>query len=78
MTNPTIDQIKALDGRHLAMLSPTDLDVFRFYRAQGRKYGVTISVTGDADAEKLAQTVSSQQAEQILCRGHGKISVKVQ
>ncbi len=78
MTDPTIDQVRALNGRYLAMLSLSELDVFRFYRDRGRKYGVSITVTGNADAEKLAQAASPLQAEKILMRGHGKISVMVQ
>lgn len=36
---PTIDAVKALDGRIFAMLDASELETLEFYRAQGRKFG---------------------------------------
>ena len=63
---------------HFAMLSPAELEVFRFYRDHGRKFGVAVSIIGDVDAEELARAASRQHAEEILRRSRGKVYVKVQ
>ncbi|WP_321959323.1 hypothetical protein [Burkholderia cenocepacia] len=77
MTNPTIDQVKALDGKIFAMLSEDDRAVLHFYRAQGRKYGVTVSILNEADPDELARASSREQADQILQRSNSRVSVTV-
>jgi hypothetical protein len=58
------------------MLSPEELSVFRFYCENGRKYGVAISVISDVDPAELA-IASRQQADELLHRSNGKITVEV-
>lgn len=42
MTIPTIEAVSALHGRIFAKLTPEELEILDFYRAQGRKYGGSI------------------------------------
>lgn len=46
---PMIDDIRALDGRFLQYLTKGDVAVLTFYRAEGRKFGVAISMIPAAD-----------------------------
>lgn len=54
---PTLDQIQALDGRDFAMLSTVELEVLKFYRNQGRKFDVAISIVNKAHATCMAHTM---------------------
>lgn len=45
----------ALDGRIFAMLTPAELELFKFYRDQGRKYAVVATIVSAADPAELAQ-----------------------
>lgn len=76
MQEPTIEQVKALNGRIFAMLTPEELEVFRFYRDRGRKYGVAISVSSDVFQAELA-SATPKHAEEILRRTNSKIAVDV-
>jgi hypothetical protein len=77
MGNPTIEQARALDGKIFAMLSVEDQNVLDFYRAQGRKFGVSISIINEADPDELAQAASQEQADQIMKRANSRVSVTV-
>lgn len=70
-TIPTIGQIKALDGRIFAMLTPQESEVLDFYRAQGRKFDVAVSIINQADADELArpQAKVHEQAKLLLTMG---------
>jgi hypothetical protein len=74
---PTIDQIKALDGRIFAMLTPEEAAVLDFYRAQGRKYDVAISIFNEADPAELARARSEAEADAIMKRANSLVSVIV-
>lgn len=76
-TIPTIDQIKALNGRIFAMLTPQESKVLDFYRAQGRKFDVSVSIINQADADELAQAASPQQADAIMKQANSLISITV-
>ncbi len=75
---PTIEAVKALDGRIFAMLNASELDTLEFYRAQGRKFGVAVSIINKADPSELALARSQSQADEIMKRANSLISVTVQ
>lgn len=74
---PTIDQVKALDGRIIATLSTFESEVLSFYRAQGRKYGVAVSISGASDADALAKVRSPAETDAVLRRSNGLVRVMV-
>lgn len=73
--NPSIDSVVALNGRIFAMLTPAEHDVLMFYRNQGRKFGVAVSITSEADPDELASAPSQQAADEILRRVNSTVSV---
>ena len=77
MAQPTIEDILALDGRIFAMLTPGELETLDFYRAQGRKYGVSIKIIGEVDSDELKRAKSQKDADQILRRTNSRVSVFV-
>lgn len=77
-TIPSIEAIKALDGRIFAMLNTTELETLEFYRAQGRKYGVSVSIINKADPNAVAAAKSRQEADHIMKSANSLISVVVQ
>lgn len=74
---PSIESVKALDGRIFATLTPAENAVLDFYRSRGRKFGVTIRIDNDADPEELARARSQEQADQILKRANNRVHVTV-
>lgn len=77
-TQPSIEAVKALDGRIFAMLNSDEEAVLNFYRNQGRKFGVSVSIINEANPEELARASSSrQQADQIMKRANSRICVVV-
>ncbi|WP_186035758.1 hypothetical protein [Burkholderia gladioli] len=77
MNTPTIEQIKALDGKVFATLTDNELAVLNFYRDRGRKFGVAFSVINEADPDELARASSREQADQVLKRADSRVSVIV-
>lgn len=77
MTDPTIEEVKALDGKIFAMLSEDEEAVLTFYRRQGRKLGVSVSIINEADPDELARAISQEQADQIMKRANSRVSVTV-
>ncbi|WP_394475095.1 hypothetical protein [Ralstonia mannitolilytica] len=75
-TTPSIEAVKALDGKMFAKLSEEEKQVLTFYRDRGRKYGVSIEIVGDVDAAELAQA-SREQADQILARANSRVTVAI-
>ncbi|WP_439126225.1 MAG: hypothetical protein ACNJA3_28055 (plasmid) [Pseudomonas rhizophila] len=71
------DLVKALPlhGQNFAMLKPADLEVFDFFRKQGRKYGVVASIVSDADPVELAKTSSQQQQDEVMRRANSSVSI---
>lgn len=76
-TTPTIEAVKALDGRIFAMLDDSELQTLEFYRAQGRKFGVSIQIENKADPIAVAAAKSRQEAEHIMKSANSLISVTV-
>lgn len=77
MNIPTIDEVKALDGKIFAMLSEREMDVLNFYRLRGRKYGVAVAVINEADQKQLARAGSQEQADQVLKSANSRVSITV-
>lgn len=76
-SQPSIEDVKALDGRIFAMLNPDEEAVLNFYRDQGRKFGVAVSIINEADPAELARASSRQQADQILKSANSRVHVTV-
>lgn len=70
-----ISDIKALDGRIFAMLTPDEKSLLEFFQNCGRKYGVAISIVNLASREELMKATSKEQADQILSAANSKVSV---
>ena len=70
-----IDDILKLDGKTFAMLSPAEYEVFKYYRSQGRKFGVEVTIANGADQKLLVQANSLDQIDEIERRTNGVVSV---
>ena len=77
MSIATIEAVRALDGRIFAMLSGDELEVLGFYRVQGRKFDVAVTIENLADADELKRAASPVQADEIQRRRNSRISVRV-
>lgn len=77
MPIPTLDSLKALDGRIFAMLDESELEVLNFYRDQGRKFDVTVTVVNKADPNALARASSRAQADEILKQANSVVSIEI-
>lgn len=75
---PSIEAVKSLDGKIYALLTNEEQSVLDFYRDQGRKFGVSISIINEANSDELAQARSRQQADQILKQANSRIRVLVE
>jgi hypothetical protein len=75
MITPTIDEVKALDGKIFAMLSEREMVVLNYYRDQGRKFGVALSIVNEADPVELENARSKEQADQIMKSANSRVSV---
>lgn len=74
---PTIEQVQSLDGKVFALLSQDEQAVLNFYRDQGRKYGVAVSIINEADPEELKRATSREAADQILKSANSRVSVAI-
>lgn len=72
---PTVESVMALDGRIFAMLSESEREVLDFYRNQGRKYGIAVSMINKADPAELAHARTEAQADEIMRRANSIVSV---
>jgi hypothetical protein len=77
MNEPTVEEVKALDGKIFAMLTERENEVLNFYRDRGRKFGVSVSINNEADAEELARALSKEDADQIMKSANSRICVTV-
>ena len=75
MNEPTIEHIKSLDGRIFATLSSDEEEVLNYYRARGRKYGVSVDIVNEDKPEELSRAKSQLQADDILKRSNSRIVV---
>jgi hypothetical protein len=76
-TNPSVAAARALDGKIFAMLDADERRVLDFYRDQGRKFGVSVSIINKADPELLSRATSQEQADQIMKTANSVVSVTV-
>jgi hypothetical protein len=75
---PTIDEVKALDGKVEAMLTEREANVLHFFRMYSRKYGVSIQVKEESDPHALASATTEAQASEMLDSTNRRIHVTVQ
>lgn len=73
---PSLEVVKALDGRNFTMLSAEELAVLAFYRDQGRKYDVSVAILSDADPKEL-KCASRAQADEIMKRANSHVRIVV-
>ena len=74
---PTIEEVKAIDGKIFAMLNERENEVLNYYRDQGRKFGVAVSIINEADPQELAQARSKEQSDKIMKRANSRVAVSV-
>lgn len=75
---PSIEEVKALDGRIFAMLSPAEFEVFDFYRDRGRKFDVAVAVVHEGvDPDELLRAKNKLQVDTILRRSSSVVKVTV-
>lgn len=74
---PSIHDVKALNGKDFAMLNNEEKAVYEFYWQQGRKFGVSLKTISDAPKEELERANSKQQYDEIVSRYPSSISVEV-
>lgn len=73
----SIEAVKALDGKTLAMLDEKEKAVLDFYRVQGRKFGIRVEIINQADPVALAKARSRQEADAILMDANSIIRISV-
>ncbi|WP_435000022.1 hypothetical protein ACRZ5S_22965 (plasmid) [Vibrio scophthalmi] len=67
--------LESLQGRDIATLTTDEKATFDLFVAQGRKYGVAVSVVSKAPQEELERANSRQHYEEILARYPSIITV---
>ncbi|MBF4991118.1 hypothetical protein [Methylophilus sp. QUAN] len=77
MTIPTLDAIKALDGRIFAMLTEEEQAILNFYRDQGRKFDVSVSILNESDPIELALARSREQADTIMKKANSRVKIVI-
>lgn len=78
MTAPSLESVKAIDGKILAVLKPEELIVLNFFQNRGRKFGVSVTVINEADPLELARAKSKQETDAILKSANSKIYVRIE
>lgn len=71
----SVESALALDGRIFAMLTPAELELFKFYRDHGRKYGVVASIVSAADPVELAEAKTQAHQDEVMRRVNSTVSV---
>jgi hypothetical protein len=74
---PTLDEVRALNGRIFAMLNEREREVLIYYRQQGRKHGVSIEVDGDVDSRAIAAACSMAEIDAIVKKTNATIVVNI-
>jgi hypothetical protein len=65
----------ALDGCNFATLTHAQLELFNFYRDQGRKYGLAATVVCEANSAELAEVKLQSHQDEIMRRLNGTVSI---
>lgn len=77
MSEPSIEELKALDGKIFAVLIEREREVLNFYRDRGRKFGVSVSIKNEADPGALAGARSKEEADQIMKSANSRVGVTI-
>lgn len=75
ITQPSIESLKALNGKIFAMLTPDEEATLNFYRYRGRKFGVVVTIINEANPMQLARAHSKDAVDQVLKSANSRISV---
>lgn len=75
ITQPSIESVKALNGKIFAMLTPDEEATLNFYRHRGRKFGVAVTISNEANPKQLARARSEEALDQVLKSANSRISV---
>ena len=68
-------EVLSLNGKAFAMLNERESECLKFYRQQGRKYGIQILIENNACADELSLARSNEQVDEILKRAGSTITV---
>lgn len=71
----SIELVLGLDGRVFSTLTPAELELFKFYRDKGRKFGVVATILTAADLAELAEANSQAHQDEIMRRVNSTVSV---
>lgn len=74
---PALLELKALDGRIVAMLTPAETAVLRFYRDQGRKFDVQVAIINEANPAELAAARSAAEADALMKSANSRVAISV-
>ena len=74
---PSVEEVQALDGMLIAMLNERERTVLEYFRNQGRKHGVSVTIVNEADPELLARAKSKREAEEIMKSVNSKIFINI-
>lgn len=74
---PSLEAVRSLNGSDFAMLTADQARVLDFYRAQGRKFDVTVAIVTEADPTEIAAAASPKQADCIMKRSTSVVSVTI-
>lgn len=76
-TFPSIDSVKALDGRIFSTLNETEQRTLDIFVAQGRIFGVSVVILNQADPVLLAAAKSLEETDSIMKSANSVVSVIV-
>lgn len=74
---PSIEEVKELNGKDLAILSEREKVVYEYFWHQGRKLGVQFNIKSEAPQEQLEKANSKEQYNDLISRFPSTIKVTV-
>lgn len=77
MNTPSIQEVKALDGRVEQLLTPNERATLNFYLEQGRKFDVAIRIDCEVTRESIASATSADEVLAITNRATRRVVVDV-
>lgn len=72
----TMDDVQALNGRHFASLTPSELDQLNYWRRRGRKCGISIGFGASTlNPMELRQAPTERAADDVLRRADAVVTI---
>lgn len=72
----TMDDVQALNGRHFASLTPSELEQLNYFRKRGRKWGITIGFgTSMLNSMELLQAPTEHATDDVLRRADAVVTI---